>query len=175
LRDPYTSGHQQRVAKLAVAIATKLSLPANEIHGLYLAGIVHDVGKINIPAEILNKPGKLSKPEFQLIQGHVQAGYDIIKGVDFPWPIAEMIRQHHERLDGSGYPQGLKADEILKEAKILAVADVVEAMMSHRPYRPALGLDAALSEIEKNKSRLYDPKVVDACHQVFLNKLFDFN
>jgi putative nucleotidyltransferase with HDIG domain len=173
LRDPYTAGHQQRVAKLAVEIATKMGLVPHEIHGLYLAGIVHDIGKITIPAEILNKPGRLSQIEYQLIQGHVQAGYDILKGVDFPWPIAEIVRQHHERLDGSGYPQGLKSDEILKEAKILAVADVVEAMMSHRPYRPALGLAVALAEIEKNSGRFYDPDVVATCREVFDEELID--
>jgi PAS domain S-box-containing protein len=147
LRDPYTSGHQQRVAKLAVEIAREMNLSDHDIHGLYLA----------------NKPGRLSPIEFQLIQGHVQAGYDILKGVDFPWPIAEMVRQHHERLDGTGYPRGLTGDQIMVQAKILAVADVVEAMMSHRPYRPALGLEAALAEIEQGKDHRYDPAVVDVC------------
>ena len=147
----------------------------HDIQGIYLAGIIHDVGKINVPAEILNKPGKLSKLEFQLIQEHAQAGYDIVKGVDFPWPIAEMVLQHHERLDGSGYPQGLKGDAMLAGAKILAVADVVEAMMSHRPYRPALGIDAALAEIEKGKGTLFDPAAVDACVALFRQSGFHFD
>ncbi len=158
MRDPYTSGHQQRVARLAVAIARELHLPEQQIQGLYLAGIVHDVGKIDIPAEILSKPGKLSKLQYQLIQMHAEAGYDIVKGVDFPWPIAEMVRQHHERLDGSGYPRGLTAEAILPEAKILAVADVVEAMMSHRPYRASLGIEAALAEIERARARSTIPR-----------------
>ena len=175
MRDPYTSGHQQRVARLATAIARRLSMSEHDIHGIYLAGIIHDVGKINIPAEILNRPGKLSKLEFQLIQGHPQAGYDIVKGVDFPWPIAQMVLQHHERLDGSGYPQGIKGDTMLREAKILAIADVVEAMMSHRPYRPALGIDAALAEVEKGKGTLFDPEAVDACIALFREDGFHFD
>ena len=167
MRDPYTAGHQRRVATLAVAIARRMSMSDHDVHGIYLAGIIHDVGKINVPAEILSKPGKLSAIEFQLIQTHSQAGYDIVKGVDFPWPIAQMVLQHHERLDGSGYPQGLKGDAMLGGAKILAVADVVEAMMSHRPYRPALGIALALAEIEKGKGSLFDPAVVDACIELF--------
>jgi PAS domain S-box-containing protein len=174
MRDPYTSGHQQRVARLAVAMAREMRLSEHQIQGLYLAGIIHDVGKIDIPSDILNKPGKLSKLQYQLIQGHAQAGYDIVKGVDFPWPIAQMVRQHHERLDGSGYPQGLKGEEILPEARILAVADVVEAMMSHRPYRAALGIDAALAEIEQGRGRLFDPEAVDACIALFRQRGFGF-
>lgn len=174
MRDPYTAGHQQRVARLAAAIARGLGLPEDQIRGLYLAGVIHDVGKVVTPAEILNKPGKLSSLEFQLIQAHAQAGYDIIKGVNFLWPIAEMVRQHHERLDGSGYPRGLKGEEILREARILAVADVVEAMMSHRPYRPALGLGPALAEIEKGRGRVYDAAAVDACLKLFREKSFRF-
>jgi HD-GYP domain-containing protein (c-di-GMP phosphodiesterase class II) len=174
MRDPYTSGHQQRVGRLAVAMAREMALSEHRIQGLYLAGIIHDVGKINIPAEILNKPGKLSKLEYQLIQGHAEAGYDIVKGVDFPWSIADMVRQHHERLDGSGYPQGLVGEAILPEARILAVADVVESMMSHRPYRAALGIDAALAEIENGKGRLFDPAAVDACITLFRQKGFAF-
>jgi len=174
MRDPYTSGHQQRVARLAVAMARQMALPEHQIQGLYLAGIIHDVGKINIPSEILNKPGKISKLEYQLIQGHAEAGYDIVKGVDFPWPIADMVRQHHERRDGSGYPQGLKGEAILLEARIISVADVVEAMMSHRPYRPALGIDAALAEIENGKGGLYDPEAVDACIALFRRHGFGF-
>ena len=167
MRDPYTAGHQQRVARLAMAMARELHLSEHQILGLYLAGIIHDVGKINVPAEILNKPGTLSDIELQLIRTHAQTGYDIVKGVDFPWPIAAMILQHHERIDGSGYPAGLTGETILPEAKILAVADVVEAMMSHRPYRPALGVDAALAQIEKGKGRLFDPAAVDACRNLF--------
>jgi PAS domain S-box-containing protein len=174
MRDPYTSGHQQRVARLAVAMARQMALPEQQIEGLYLAGIIHDVGKINIPAEILNKPGKISKLEYQLIQGHAEAGYDIVKGVDFPWPIADMVRQHHERLDGSGYPQGLKGEAILLEARILSVADVVEAMMSHRPYRASLGIDAALTEIEKGRGSIFDPAAVDACIALFRRHGFGF-
>jgi PAS domain S-box-containing protein/putative nucleotidyltransferase with HDIG domain len=174
MRDPYTSGHQLRVARLAVAMAREIGLSEHQTQGLYLAGIIHDVGKINIPAEILNKPGKISKLEYQLIQGHAEAGYDIVKGVDFPWPIADMVRQHHERLDGSGYPQGLAGEAILPEARVLAVADVVEAMMSHRPYRAALGVDAALAEIENGKGRLFDPEAVDACIALFRHKRFSF-
>ena len=172
MRDPYTAGHQQRVGKLAVAIARELALPERQIEGLYLAAIVHDVGKIEIPSDILSKPGRLSQLQMQLVRGHVQAGYDIIKGIDFPWPIAQMVLQHHERLDGSGYPNGLMGDAILPEAKILVVADVVEAMMSHRPYRAGLGIDAALIEVERNKGRLYDPAAVDACIDLFRNKGF---
>jgi len=174
MRDPYTAGHQQRVAKLAMAMARELQLPEHQIRGLYLAGIIHDVGKIDVPAEILNKPGKLSDIQFGLIKAHAEAGYDIIKGVDFPWPIAKIVRQHHERLDGSGYPQGLKASAILPEAKILAVADVVEAMMSHRPYRAALGIDAALAEIEHGQGQIYDAAAVDACVALFRHKAFNF-
>jgi HD-GYP domain-containing protein (c-di-GMP phosphodiesterase class II) len=174
MRDPYTAGHQQRVARLAVAMASALHLSDDQIEGLYLAGIVHDVGKIDIPAEILSKPGTLHKLQYLLIQAHAEAGYDILKGIDFPWPIAEMVRQHHERLDGSGYPQGLKAEAILPEAKILAVADVVEAMMSHRPYRASLGIETALAEIEDGKGRLYDPAAVEACVALFRENGFTF-
>ena len=174
MRDPYTAGHQQRVARLAVAIARELHLPEEQIEGLYLAGIVHDVGKIDIPAEILSKPGRLSKLQYQLIQAHAEAGYDILKGIDFPWPIAEMVRQHHERIDGSGYPRGLKAEAILPEAKILAVADVVESMMSHRTYLTSLGIEAALADIEEDKGRLYDPAAVAACTALFRENGFTF-
>ncbi len=171
-RDPYTAGHQQRVAKLAVAIARELALPERQIEGLHLAAIVHDVGKIEIPFDILNKPGKLSQLQMQLVREHVRAGYDIIKGIDFPWPIAQMVLQHHERLDGSGYPNGLEGDAILPEAKILIVADVFEAMMSHRPYRAGLGIEPALIEVERNKGLLYDSAAVEACINLFRNKGF---
>ncbi|HEX5337664.1 MAG TPA: HD domain-containing phosphohydrolase [Gallionella sp.] len=170
MRDPYTAGHQGRVAKLAAAIATQMGLPEEQVHSVHLAGIVHDLGKIRIPAEILSKPGLLSDIEYSLIKTHPPAGYDILKGIDFPWPIAQMVRQHHERLDGSGYPQGLKGDAILLEARILAVADVVEAMSSHRPYRPGLGLDSALAEITRLRGTSFDADVVDACLTLFRDK-----
>jgi PAS domain S-box-containing protein len=173
-RDPYTAGHQQRVAELASAIAREMGLSDEVIHGISLAASIHDLGKIRIPAEILSKPGKLNPIEYELIKGHSQTGYDIIKDIQFPLPIAQMVWEHHERLDGSGYPQGLKDGQILPEAKILAVADVVEAMSSHRPYRPGLGLDAALDEITKNRGVLYDPKVVDSCLALFRENTFHF-
>lgn len=166
MRDAYTAGHQRRVTIIAEAIARELGLPAEKIRGLRMASMVHDLGKINIPAEILSKPSKLSAIEFRIIKTHPQVGYDILKPVEFPWPIADIVLQHHERLDGSGYPQGLKGDQILLEARVLAVADVVEAMMSHRPFRPALGLEVALDEIRQGSGRLYDPAVVQACLKV---------
>lgn len=166
-RDAYTAGHQREVSEIATAIARRMGLPQYAIDGLRLASIIHDVGKIQIPAEILSKPGRLTPLEFALIKEHAQAGYDIVKDIDFPWPIADIIVQHHERLDGSGYPKGLKADDILLEAKILAVADVMEAMISHRPYRAALGLDAAMAEIKSGKGLLFDPAAVDACESLF--------
>lgn len=174
MRDLYTAGHQQRVARLAAAIARELNLPESRIQGLYLAGVIHDVGKITVPAEILSKPAKLSEPEYQLVQTHAQAGRDIIKDIDFPWPLAAIVVQHHERHDGSGYPQGLSGEAILLEARILGVADVVDAMMSHRPYRPALGVEVALAEIENGMGRLYDPAVADSCLTLFREKGFGF-
>ena len=173
-RDPYTAGHQQRVSKLATSIAQEMVLSQDKIKGIRIAALIHDVGKISIPAEILTKPSKLNKMEFDLIKSHPKIGYDILRKVDFPWSLAEFILQHHERLDGSGYPRGLKGDEILMEARILGVADVVEAMSSHRPYRPALGIDKALEEISQNKGILYDPKVVDTCIKLFEEKGFNF-
>lgn len=170
MRDPYTAGHQRRVAELAAAIAREMGLAEDQVHGIHLAGIVHDIGKIHIPAEILSKPGALSHLEYDFVKLHSQAGYDILKGIDFPWPIAQTVLQHHERLDGSGYPQALSGDNILLEARILCVADVVESMSSHRPYRPGRGLDAALEEIRRNRDVLYDPVAVDACLNLFLNK-----
>ena len=170
IRDIYTAGHQQRVAELAAAMAREMRLPEDQIHGLHLAGTIHDVGKISVPFEILNKPSKLSKAEFEIVQGHVQSGYDIIKGIKFPWPIAQIVLQHHERLDGSGYPNGAKGDEMLIESKILAIADVVDAMTSHRPYRPALGPEAALAEIQKGRGKIYDAAAVDACVHVMAQK-----
>jgi HD-GYP domain-containing protein (c-di-GMP phosphodiesterase class II) len=175
MRDAYTAGHQRRVAELATAIAREIGLTEWQIEGLFLAATIHDVGKINIPAELLSKPGKLLPLEFQMIQTHAQTGYDIIKGINFPWPIGQMVLQHHERLDGSGYPNRLKGEAILIEARILAVADVVDAMLAHRPYRPALGLDAALAEIEAGRGRLYDPAVADACIALFRQKGFEFH
>ena len=173
-RDPYTAGHQRRVTKLAEAIALEMELPEDQVVGIRVAGLMHDIGKMSIPAEILSKPSRLSDTEFELIKAHPGVAHDILKSIDFPWPIAEIVLQHHERLDGSGYPQGLKRDEILIEARILAVADVVEAMSSHRPYRPELGLDVALEEIEKNTGTLYDSEVVEACVRLFAEERFEF-
>jgi PAS domain S-box-containing protein/putative nucleotidyltransferase with HDIG domain len=175
MRDPYISGHQRRVTALAGAIARELGLDEERIKGIELGGILHDIGKISVPTEILSKPGKLSETEFAITKSHPESGYEILKNINGPWPLSQMVLQHHERLDGSGYPQGLKDDEIILEAKILAVADVVEAMASHRPYRPALGLDRALEEITRNKGTLYDPEVVDACIMLFSVKKFHFD
>ncbi|MDD5384135.1 MAG: PAS domain S-box protein [Gallionella sp.] len=174
MRDPYTAGHQARVADLATAIAKQIGLPEEQVHGIHLAGTVHDLGKINVPAEILSKPGKITDIERSLIKIHPQAGYDILKGIDFPWPIAQMVLQHHERFDGSGYPQGLKGDQIIIEARILCVADVVEAISAHRPYRAGLGIEAALEEITKNCGVFYDPQVVDACLTLFRERGYSF-
>jgi putative nucleotidyltransferase with HDIG domain len=174
-RDPYTAGHQRQVAKLAHAIAQEMKLPQEIAEGIYMGCLIHDIGKIYIPAEILSRPGKLTAPEFEIIKCHSQVGYDIIKGIEFPWPVAKMILEHHERLNGSGYPQGLKGDEISLEARILAVSDVVEAMASHRPYRPAVGLDSALDEISQNRGTLYDPQAVDVCLRLFREKSFQFD
>jgi HD-GYP domain-containing protein (c-di-GMP phosphodiesterase class II) len=173
-RDPYTAGHQRRVGELAVAIAREMGLPEQKIRGIHLAAAVHDLGKIHVPAEILTKPGKLSDIEFMLIKTHPQAGYDILKDVEFPWPIADIVRQHHERLDGSGYPQGLKDGQILLESRIMTVADVVETMSSHRPYRPSLGIELALKEIERGRGSAYDPAVADACLKLFREARFAF-
>jgi PAS domain S-box-containing protein len=173
-RDPYTAGHQRRVGELAVAIGRELDLPEDKIHGIHLAAVIHDLGKIHVPAEILSKPGKLGNIEFMLIKAHPQAGYDILKVVDFPWPIADIVHQHHERLDGSGYPQGLKGAQILLESRILTVADVVEAMSSHRPYRAALGIEVALKEIERGRGSAYDPAVADTCLKLFREGKFAF-
>jgi PAS domain S-box-containing protein/putative nucleotidyltransferase with HDIG domain len=169
-RDNYTAGHQVRVAHLAVAIAEELSLEEVRIEGLKLAAEVHDIGKIGIPAEILTKPGALSELEYKIMQTHPSSGYDILKNIDFPWPLAEIVAQHHEKIDGSGYPEGLRGDDILLEAKIICLADAVEAMASHRPYRPALGIDAALEEIERQRGTLFDENVVDACLRLFREK-----
>jgi putative two-component system response regulator len=173
-RDPYTAGHQQRVGLLACAIAQEIGLAEERTEGLRLAAFVHDIGKISVPSDVLSKPGKLSEVEMNLIRVHSQVGFDILRHIDFPWPIAEMVLQHHERLNGSGYPNGLVDHEILLEAKIIGVADVMEAMNSHRPYRPALGLSVALEEIYQNKGVLYDGESVDACIRLFTEKDFKF-
>jgi PAS domain S-box-containing protein len=169
-RDPYTAGHQRRVADLAGDIGQEMGLTADRVEGLRMAGIIHDIGKVSIPAEILSKPASLTNLEFEMIKSHPKVGHDILHDIDFSWPIAQMILQHHERMNGSGYPQRLKGDDILLESRILAVSDVIEAMASHRPYRPALGIEAALREIEKNRGILYDPVVVSACLALFREK-----
>ena len=173
-RDPYTAGHQRRVADLARSIATEMNLPDDQIDGIRVAATIHDLGKISIPAEILSKPTKLKKTEFDLIKEHSQSGYDILKDIDFPWPIARIVLEHHERMNGSGYPNGLTGDNILLESRIIAIADVVEAMASHRPYRPGLGIEVALEEIEKNKGIFYDNAVADACLKLFREKGYQF-
>jgi len=174
-RDPYSSGHQRRVAELVCAIGKKLDFGEDRVKGIGMAGLVHDVGKLSVPAEILSKPGRLSASEFGLIKGHPSAGYEILKGIKFPWPIADIVYEHHERMDGSGYPRGLKGEHTLLESRIMAVADVVEAMVSHRPYRPALGIEAALEEISKNKGKLYDSAAAEACVRVFSEDGFRFS
>lgn len=166
-RDPYTAGHQRRVAEIAVAISREMGLSKAQVEGIHMGATVHDIGKINLPSEILSKPTKLSEIEFSLIKSHPQVGYDILSDIEFPWPVAEITLQHHERLDGSGYPQGLKGDEICLDASIVAVADIVEAMASHRPYRPSLGIEAALAEIQSLKGRQLHCDVVNACLSLF--------
>jgi len=174
-RDPYTAGHQRRVAKLSGAIGAKMELDEERLKGIRYSALIHDLGKIAVPAEILSKPSRLTDSEMNLIKAHPRVAFDILKGIHFLWPIADMVLQHHERLNGSGYPQGLKSEQILMEARILSVADVVEAMTSHRPYRPALGLDKALDEIAQGQGRLYDPQVVKACLSVFNDNGFSFD
>ena len=173
-RDPYTAGHEKRVAALSSAIAAEMGLPADQVEGVRITGYMHDLGKIAIPAEILFKPGRLSDHEFSIVKTHPQFGYDILKEINFVWPVALATLQHHERLDGSGYPQGLKGEAILLEARILAVADVVETMVSNRSYRPAVGLEAALKEISANKGILYDAEAAGACARVFKERGFRF-
>jgi PAS domain S-box-containing protein/putative nucleotidyltransferase with HDIG domain len=173
-RDPYTAGHQRRVARLACAIARELNLDNGVIECLNIAGILHDIGKIYVPAEILSKPARLTQAEFDIVKEHPRIGAEILESIEFPWPVAQIILQHHERLDGSGYPSGLKTDKILLEAKILSVADVVEAMMTHRPYRPAWNIDVVLTEIISNRDILYDSKIVDACVRLFREQGFKF-
>jgi PAS domain S-box-containing protein len=169
-RDPYTSGHQSRVADLACAIATEMELPHDTIEGIRMASSIHDIGKLSIPAEILSKPSKLTEIEFSLLKEHSQSGYEMLKDVKSPWPLAQIVYQHHERMDGSGYPRNLKGDEILMDARVMAVADVIEAMASHRPYRSSLGIKAAIKEIEKNRGTLYDNVVADAGLRLFRGK-----
>jgi HD-GYP domain-containing protein (c-di-GMP phosphodiesterase class II) len=169
-RDPYTAGHQKRVSHLARFIAKDMGLSHDIIEGIRMASSIHDIGKLSVPSEILTKPTRLTDLEFSLIKEHAQNGYEMLKNVESPWPLAEIVLQHHERINGTGYPRNLKVDNILMAARIMAVADVVEAMSSHRPYRASLGIDAALEEIEKNKGILYDETVVDACLRLFREK-----
>ncbi|MBI4763515.1 MAG: HD domain-containing protein [Deltaproteobacteria bacterium] len=174
-RDSYTAGHQRRSAELARSIARKLGLAEDRVEGIHMAGMIHDLGKLSVPAEILSKPAQLTGIEFDLIKAHPKVGYNILKEIDFPWPLAIVILQHHERINGSGYPNGLRGEETLLEARILAVADVVEAMASHRPYRPAVGIQKALEEISNNKGLLYDPEAVMACLKLFYEDQFRFS
>jgi HD-GYP domain-containing protein (c-di-GMP phosphodiesterase class II) len=175
LRDPYTAGHQRRVAELSVAIAVKMGVPAEQIMAINLAALVHDIGKIYVPVEILVKPGKLTETEYEIIMRHPGAGYDLLKPIPFPWPIEKMVLQHHERADGSGYPSGLLLRDILPEARIIAVADVIEAMCNDRPYRKAPGREKALEEIFANRGKKYFPDAVDACLELFRKDNFSFS
>jgi putative nucleotidyltransferase with HDIG domain len=174
IRDPYLIGHHQRVSKLATAIAQEMKLPRDKIEGVRFASLVHDIGKVNLPTEIVSKPNKLSEVEFNFIKNHPKTGYNILKKVDFLWPIAEIVFQHQEKIDGSGYPRGLKGAEILIEARILGVANIIEAMSSSRSYRPAISVDDSLVEISKNKNILFDPEVVNTCLRLFKEKGFKF-
>lgn len=174
-RDPYTAGHQRRVAQLASAIARTLRCDEETVRGVHFGALIHDIGKIKIPAELLSKPTRLTELETKLLETHTEAGFDILNGIEFPWPVAQMVLQHHERMDGSGYPHGLTGDSILLESRILAVADVVEAMSSHRPYRPSRGTDVALEEIESGRGTRYDANAVDACLSLFREQHFAFS
>ena len=174
MRDPYTSGHQHRVSDLACTIAREMDLGEDRIYGLKMASVIHDLGKITIPGEILCKPGRLTQPEYEMIKTHAQSGYDILKKIDFPWPLAEIVLQHHERLDGAGYPQELSGEQILLEARILSVADVFETIGSHRPYRPSLGIQKAIGELTDNQGRLYDADVVRTCLELVNEKGYRF-
>jgi PAS domain S-box-containing protein/putative nucleotidyltransferase with HDIG domain len=174
-KDPYTAGHQRRVTHLACAIAREMGLSQDQIEGIRVMGYLHDIGKIAVPAEILSRPGKINQFEFNLVKQHPLSGFDILKQIAFPWPVAQAVSQHHERLDGSGYPAGVTDREIILEAKVLAVADVVEAMASHRPYRPAMGIELALEEITQHRGTLYDSQVVEACVQLFNKKDYEFD
>lgn len=172
-RDPFTAGHQQRVARLAEAIAREMALDDKQIEGVRMGASIHDIGKVQVPAEILSKPSALSEVEYSLVQDHARVGYNILKDVAFPWPVADIAYQHHERMDGSGYPQGIRGEEICLEARVVAVADVVEAMLSHRPYRPAAKVEQALLEISSRRGRHFDPRAVDACLNLFRSKGYD--
>lgn len=174
-RDPYTAGHQRRVAKLSRAIATEMGFTWDRIEGIRMAAAVHDLGKIHVPVAILNRSGQLTEQEIAIIKLHPQIGFDILKKIEFSWPIAQTVLQHHERINGSGYPYGLSGEDILMEARILAVADVIEAISSHRPYRPAPGIDKSLNEISRGKGILYDSKVVETCLNLFIKSNFDFS
>lgn len=174
VRDPYTAGHQKRVTDLAISIAHEMRLPENVVAGIRMAGLIHDIGKLGVPAEILSKPSKINELEFQLVKTHPEVGYDILKNIAFPWPVAEIIYQHHERMNGSGYPRKLKGPDIVIEARIINVADVVEAMASYRPYRPPLGIEKSLEQISKNRGILYDEEVVAACLILFSENRFKF-
>jgi len=167
--DPYTAGHQRRVARLACAIAKKMGLSDEQVYGIRVIGVVHDIGKMALPDEILSKPGVLNAEELSIVQTHPQVAYDVLKNLEFPWPVAQTVLQHHERVDGSGYPNKLAGEDIILEPRILCVADVVESMVSHRPYRPAPGLEKAMEEIELNSGVLYDPMVADACSKLSSN------
>ncbi|MCF7858412.1 MAG: HD-GYP domain-containing protein [Candidatus Cloacimonetes bacterium] len=169
IRDPYTAGHQKKVCELAEAIANEMAISEEQMQGVKFASMIHDIGKISIPSDILSKPGKIGATEFEVIKVHSQTGYELLDRINFPWPISDIVHQHHERLDGTGYPEGLQEKDILLEAKIIAVADTVEAMTSHRPYRPALGIDQALEEIVNNKGTHFDSRVVDSCVRIFKN------
>ncbi len=169
IRDPYTAGHQKKVCELAEAIGKEMNITEEQLQGVKFAAMIHDIGKISVPSDILSKPGKIGVTEFEVVKSHSQTGYELLDKINFPWPISDIVHQHHERLDGSGYPNGLKEDDILLEAKIIAVADTVEAMTSHRPYRPALGIKIALEEITTNRGKYFDPNVVDACTSIFDN------
>ncbi len=173
VRDPYTAGHQARVSRISVKVAQVMALSEHQVKGIQLAAMIHDIGKLAIPSEILSKPGKLSAAEFDMIKTHSSVGYNVLKDIEFPWPIAQAVLQHHERMNGTGYPSGLKGRDILLEARILCVADVIEAMSSARPYRPAIGMDVAINEISKNRDILYDGQVVEACLEIF--KINGFN
>ena len=169
IRDPYTAGHQKKVCELAVAIGKEMNITEEQLQGVKFAAMIHDIGKISVPSDILSKPGKIGKTEFEVVKGHSQTGYELLDKINFPWPISDIVHQHHEKLDGSGYPNGLKDDDILLEAKIISVADTVEAMTAHRPYRAALGIDKAMEEITTNKGKYFDSNVVNACVDIFSN------
>jgi len=174
MRDPYTAGHQKRVQDLALAIARELGVDSEQMEGIKFAGIIHDIGKIAVPSDILAKPGNISKMEYEVIKSHSLVGYELLKKIEFPWPIAEIVYQHHEKIDGSGYPRGLAGDDILLEAQILAVADVMEAMVSHRPYRAALGLEKSLLIMKEMRGTSLNSKIVDACINLVKNKGYNF-